>query len=96
VICQVFNSIEARSEHLGITKILLGNKKLLGAIGISIFLLMNIVYNPWIQPFAKTAPIEPANWITILVAGFVFLLSVEISKRRNKENFMLERVKSWL
>lgn len=96
VMCQIFNSIEARSEHLGISKILFGNKKLLGAIGISLFLLLNIVYNPWIQPFAKTASIEPINWIPIVLAGLVFLLSVEISKRRKKENVILERVKNWL
>ncbi|MEK7447618.1 MAG: cation-transporting P-type ATPase [Patescibacteria group bacterium] len=96
VMCQIFNSIESRSEHLGIFKIFLGNKKLLGAIGISLFLLLNIVYNPWIQPFAKTAAIEPANWIAIISAGLVFLLSVEVSKRRKKENVMLERIKDWL
>jgi len=96
VVCQLFNSIESRSEHLSIVKIFRGNKKLLGAIGISIFLLLNIVYNPWIQPFAKTAPIEPINWIAIIFAGLVFLLSVEVSKRRKGENVMLERIKDWL
>ena len=96
MICQLFNSIEARSEHLGISKIIFGNKKLLGAIGVSLFFLLNIVYNPWIQPFARTAPIEPINWVAIISAGLVFLLSVEISKRRKKENVMLERIKGWL
>jgi magnesium-transporting ATPase (P-type) len=96
VMCQIFNSIEARSSELGIMKLFWGNKKLLGAIGVSIFLLLNIVYNPWIQPFAKTAPIEPINWLTILSAGLVFLLSVEVRKRyRKKENKTLELVKCW-
>lgn len=99
VICQVFNSIEARSEKLGIAKIIFGNYRLLGAIGISIFLLLNIIYNPWIQPFAKTSGIEPVNWLVILIAGLIFLSSVELKKwkmRKDHEHSILEALRQEL
>lgn len=99
VVCQIFNSIEARSRELPITSIILGNKRLLGAIGVSIFLLLNIVYNPFIQPFAKTAPIEAFNWTFIIGAGLVFLASVELKKwkiRKDKEGSILESLRTEL
>ncbi|RJO60259.1 cation-translocating P-type ATPase [candidate division WS5 bacterium] len=99
VMCQVFNSIEARSEKLGITKIIFGNYRLLGAIGISIFLLLNIIYNPIIQPFAKTSGIELVNWLVILTAGLIFLSSVELKKwrmRKEHEGSILEALRQEL
>lgn len=96
VICQVFNSIESRSFEAGIAKLFWGNKRLIGAIGISIFLLMNIIYNPWIQPFARTAAIEPVNWIAIIFAGLIFLASVEMKKwsiRKERESSILEAIR---
>jgi len=96
VICQVFNSIESRSTTEGFLKIFWGNKKLLGAIGISIFFFLNIIYNPFIQPFAKTAAIEPSNWLIIICGGLVFLLSVEMkkwSRRKEKESSILETLR---
>ena len=96
VVCQIFNSIESRSTKLGFARTVFGNKKLLGAIGISIFLLLNIIYNPFVQPFAKTAGIQASNWILIIGAGLVFLFSVELKKRhQKKENEVLELAKSW-
>lgn len=95
-VCQIVNSIESRSEVLGIRKIILGNKKLLLAICATGFFLANIVYNPFLQPFLKTAPIEPFNWLTILVAAIIFMLFIEHHKSHYRESNILNKMKLWL
>ncbi len=98
-VCQIFNAIESRSLELGFSKLVLGNKKLLGAIGVSIFLFLNIIYNPWLEPYVKTAPIQLFNWIFIILAGFIFLFSIELKKwkiRSDKEHSVIEALRKEL
>jgi len=57
------------------------NKRLLLSFLISLFFLLNIVYNPYISPFLYTAPLTLADWGYAVLAAFVFLIIRENYKK---------------
>ncbi len=56
------------------TKYIWENKKLLGAFLLSFILIINIVYNPWLQPYFSTHGLSLTDWLTALLAALVYFV----------------------
>jgi Ca2+-transporting ATPase len=76
VLCQFINLLLVRTDNSEpfFTKYLWSNKKLLWAFGISIFCILNLVYNPVVQPYVRTDGLSVIDWLTALLATGVYLL----------------------
>jgi Ca2+-transporting ATPase len=75
VLCQFINLLLVRTDDNEpfFTSYLWSNKKLLGAFGISIFCILNLVYNPLIQPYVRAHALTAADWLTALTAAGIYL-----------------------
>ena len=73
VLCQLGNIIQRRS-HLGIfTRYQLHNKQFWVAIFISIFCVLNVIYNPWISSYFGSASLSLSDWCFAVGALVIFL-----------------------
>lgn len=61
-----------KHEHF-FTSYLWSNKKLLLAFAGSFFLIANIMYNPWVQPYFSSGPLGIIDWITALVCAGIYM-----------------------
>ena len=87
VLCQFVNLLFVRAdEHESFfTNYLWSNKKLLAGFAISFFLIANIMYNPWIQPYFGAGPLNFGDWLTAVVcAGLYF--AVRLSQRYTRKH----------
>jgi Ca2+-transporting ATPase len=57
------------------------NKILIGAILLGIFLLLFAIYTPFLQIFIKTYPLEPIDWLMILITTIVILIFIELYEK---------------
>lgn len=83
VLCQFTNLLLVRADTQSrfFTSYLWSNKRLLIAFGISFFCILNILYNPLIQPFLGSGPLSAADWLTAL-AGVSAYLGCRLVQRR--------------
>jgi magnesium-transporting ATPase (P-type) len=73
VLCQFMNLLFVRADKRKrfFTKYLWSNQKLLQAGGVSAFILINVIYNHWIQPIFGTGPLDIIDWLAaVAAAGF--------------------------
>jgi Ca2+-transporting ATPase len=56
------------------TSYLWSNTKLLVAFGLSFFLIANLIYNPWLQPYFSTAALMPFDLLTALFAAGLYII----------------------
>ena len=78
---QMFNVLNCRSEEHSLLRIgIFSNMKLLGAVGISIFLQILVVYLPFFNKIFNTIPLKGADWLYIFTVAFVVLLFDEVYK----------------
>ena len=68
VLCQFMNLLLVRSQNRLFSRYLWSNKKLLAAFAISAFCILNIVYNPVVQPYFGSAALGAQDWLTALLA----------------------------
>lgn len=75
VLCQFINLLLVRTEahEPFFTRYLWSNKKLLWAFGISFFCILNLIYNPIIQPFVRAQPLTIVDWLTAVLAASIYL-----------------------
>lgn len=75
VFCQFINLLLVRTaEHAAFfTSYLWSNKRLLLAFGVSLFCILNLVYNPVIQPYFRTSALQVSDWLMALVAAGIYL-----------------------
>ncbi len=91
MICQLMNILHLRTEHGVFSKYQLHNHKFLFAIALSSFCIANIVYNPWIQPFFRSAGLSGADWLTALGVGAIFVLireTVRYGKQDHRDHIV--------
>lgn len=81
VLCQLGNILQRRSRHGLFTRYQLQNKQLWLAILLSLFCIFNVIYNPWISPYFRSAPIGFVDWLYALGAAAIFLLIREVQRR---------------
>ena len=87
VLCQFINLMLVRSdEHESFfTRYLWSNKKLLIAFGISFFCILNIVYNPLIQPYFSAGPLSITDWLTAIAAALVYF-AIRLLQRHTRKH----------
>ncbi len=94
VLCQFMNLLLVRADkHNSLfTKFLWSNKKLLIAFGISLFCLLNILYNPVIQSFFHTGSLNLADWLTAIGAATIYL-GIRLFQRHTRKHTRLAVIK---
>lgn len=87
VLCQFMNILSRRAgEHKSVrSSYLWSNKKLLWSFGISLFLIVNLLYNPWVNIYFGTAGLTLVDWVIWLGCAAVFLLVREMAKHKTAE-----------
>jgi Ca2+-transporting ATPase len=79
-------SRRAGGQESVFTAYLWSNKRLLLAFAISLFFILNIVYNPAVSVWLATGPLSMVDWVFAAAGGVVYLIIRETSKvfRRRK------------
>jgi len=73
VLCQFMNLLLVRSQGQALLSgYLWSNKKLLAAFAISVFCIINLVYNPIVQPYFGSGPLTGWDWVTALTAAGLY------------------------
>jgi Ca2+-transporting ATPase len=80
VCCQLINILIRRSKSFTLSRYLFTNLHLWVAIALSIFCVLNIVYNPWVQKIFNTAALSIIDWVYVFVAVLVFFVAREAIK----------------
>ncbi|HSW99382.1 MAG TPA: cation-transporting P-type ATPase [Candidatus Saccharimonadales bacterium] len=76
VLCQFMNLLLVRTSEREpfFTRYLWSNKKLLVAFAGSMVCILNIIYNPWVQPYFNAHNLSAADWLCAAGAAVVYLL----------------------
>jgi Ca2+-transporting ATPase len=54
------------------SRYLISNKKLLIAFATSFFLIANIIYNPWVQPYFSSGSLNLVDWLTAVACAAIY------------------------
>lgn len=87
VFCQFINLLLVRADEHGtlFTSYLWSNKKLLAAFGLSLIFILNIVYNPLIQPYFHAGALSFTDWLTAVVGAAIYL-SLRLLQRHTRNH----------
>lgn len=81
VFSQWLNILSRRAgDESVLTPYLWSNKRLFAAYGISLFLILNVVYNPYVAKILYTAPLVSLDWVFAIFAAIIHLLIREFVK----------------
>ena len=88
VFFELLNALAAKSESKNMFRNLFNNKWLIGAIGLSFFLQLAVLYTPISKHF-HTTPLALSDWALIIVVGSSVFLADAFYKnvKRNKKVF---------
>lgn len=77
ILSQLLHVFECRSEKYSIFEInIFSNIYLIGAVAISIILLLSVVYNPFLQSIFQTVSLNFGQWCIILFfSGVIFIIN---------------------
>lgn len=88
IVIQMVIALISRSEHYPFLRTgIKNNKKLIGAIGISILLQLMIIYTPFFNTIFGTTPLNFIEWGIIIVFAAIVFAIFETIKIFNKEFF---------
>lgn len=87
VLCQFMNLLLVRADTHArfFTSYLWSNKRLLVAFAVSFFCILNLMYNPGVQHYFGTGPLDTADWLTAVGAAVVYL-SVRLLQRHTRKH----------
>jgi Ca2+-transporting ATPase len=86
VLCQLANIVQRRSSAGFFSRYQLHNRQFWMAIGLSMFCVLNIIYNPWIAPYFKAGPLSGIDWLFALGAAALFIIIREFQRHSTKHN----------
>ncbi|MEK7152870.1 MAG: HAD-IC family P-type ATPase, partial [Patescibacteria group bacterium] len=86
ILCLLANVLLRRSRGGLFTRYQLHNKGLWLAMALSLFSIMNIIYNPWIAEYFHSAPLGLADWLTALGATAIFIAIREFQRHNKKHH----------
>jgi Ca2+-transporting ATPase len=86
VICQLANIMQRRTSGGLFSRYQFHNRQLWGALALSMFCVLNIIYNPWIAPYFKAAPLSATDWLYALAAAALFILIREFQRYNGKHH----------
>jgi len=81
VICGFASILDRRSLGGIFSRYQLHNKQLWFAFGLSIFCILNIIYNPWIAPYFHSASLTLIDWLYAVGAAAIFIMIREFQRR---------------
>jgi len=81
VIYQIIECLSVSTNTHIFSKKTFENKILIGAILLGILLLLSAIYTPFLQVFIKTYPLEPIDWLMILITTIVILIFTELYEK---------------
>lgn len=90
VICQIFNAFLSRTPRISIFKYpFFENKYLFSAIGLTIVLLLCMIYAYYFNLILGTNPFPLIFWLRIIIVGMIFIAVEEIYKLiKNRCSFL--------
>jgi Ca2+-transporting ATPase len=80
VVCQLANIMQRRSRNGLFTRYQFHNRQLWFALGLSLFCVLNIIYNPWIAPYFQAGPLSIVDWLYALAAAALFIAVREFQR----------------
>ena len=86
VLCQLANILQRRTSSGFFSKYQLHNRQLWGAMVLSMFCVINIIYNPWIAPYFKSAPLGVIDWLYAIGAAALFIIIREFQRYNRKHH----------
>lgn len=95
VLAQLIHVFDCRSEHSVFHRNPFGNVYLVGAVIISVLLMLVVIYYPPFQPIFDTLPIKPRDWLLIVGLSSIptFMLVGSLltgNKKKKKKRAMYE------
>ena len=87
VLCQFVNLLFIRTDmrEAFFSRYLLSNKRLLLAFGLSLFCILNIMYNPFVRPYFSAGPLSFIDWGTAIVAAMLYA-TISLFRRYDKKH----------
>lgn len=86
MLCLLANILMQRTDKGLFTRYQLHNRMLWFAMCLSMFSIVNIIYNPWIAPFFNSAPISAIDWLYAFVAALLFIAIREFQRWSKKHH----------
>ena len=81
ICCELFRAFAARSERISVFKLgLFSNKMMNGSVGLSILLLLAVIYIPGVNGIFDNVMISPMSWCVILPLAVVPFILNELLK----------------
>jgi Ca2+-transporting ATPase len=84
VLCQLANILQRRTSAGFFSRYQLHNRQLWLAMCLSMFCVLNIIYNPWIAPYFKAGPLSAVDWLYALGAAALFIGIREFQRHDKK------------
>lgn len=88
VMAQLIHVFDCRSERSVFSRNPFGNMYLVGAVVLSIMLMVLVIYVPPLQPIFHTAPIHLSNWLLIIALAAIptiLLGAIDLLRMKNKK-----------
>lgn len=85
VLCQLANILQRRTSAGLFSRYQFHNRQLWFAMSFSLFCVLNIIYNPWIAPYFKSAPLSIIDWLYAIGAAVIFI-SIREFQRYNAQH----------
>jgi Ca2+-transporting ATPase len=80
-VSELLRAFTARSERLSLFKIgVFSNMWMVGAVGLSLGLLLLAIYVPFLQPIFGTVPLSLGEWLWILPFALLASIAAELTK----------------
>jgi Ca2+-transporting ATPase len=86
VLCQLANIVQRRSVRGFFTRYQFHNKQFWFAMALSLFCVLNIIYNPWIAPYFKAGPLAAIDWLYALGMAAAFIAIREFQRHNKKHH----------
>ncbi|PEA55274.1 calcium-translocating P-type ATPase, SERCA-type [Bacillus pseudomycoides] len=95
VLAQLIHVFDCRSEHSVFHRNPFGNMYLVGAVILSILLMLVVIYYPPLQPIFSTMPIQAKDWLLIVglssIPTFLLVGSLLTGKSEKKKTIVYKR-----
>lgn len=74
VLCLCVHLVFERSDRREkfFTRYLWSNERLMGGFAASLILIINLLYNPWIQPYFGTTALSLGDWLSVLACTVLY------------------------
>jgi Ca2+-transporting ATPase len=80
-LCELFRAYTVRSERISLFRLgIFSNRVMQYAVGLSIGLLLLVMYVPFLQPVFNTIPLDAREWAVVLSLAVVPAISEELTK----------------